>query len=146
MLTITGCSRRRDYIAQYPSCIDLTCLQAQTSFLTGDTDGASAQVLITLRLDPGNNNAKELQTRVEAVQRLKNEGNTSFKANQWSESITRYSDALEVDMMVLYIGIMFCTDALRPMTVRLSKKGQKKAVAAFSELLYCPTEPPLTSR
>lgn len=122
MVTGTGCLPRRNYSLQYPSCIDLTFLQAQTSFLTGDIEAASAQVLITLRLDPDNTKAKELRMRVKAVQCLKNEGNTSFKVNQWSDSITSYSDALEVDEMVLHLRILLCPDSFRLLIIRLSKK------------------------
>lgn len=102
---------RRDYGLEYPSCVDLAFLQAQTLFLTGSIEEASAQLLVTLRLDPDNTQAKELRIRVKAVQRLKTEGNISFKANQWSNSVISYSDALEVEM-VLHRSILHCADLL----------------------------------
>ena len=49
-----------------------------------------------LRLDPDNQRAKKLRQRVKAVETLKEEGNTKFKASQWAEAIDKYTEALEV--------------------------------------------------
>jgi DnaJ family protein C protein 7 len=47
-------------------------------------------------MDPDNHKAKQLRTRIKAVERLKEEGNVFFKQNQWQEAINKYDEALEV--------------------------------------------------
>ena len=51
-----------------------------------------------LRLDPGCEPAQKLRKRVKDVERLKEEGNTAFKAGKLNEAVEKYTEALDVSI------------------------------------------------
>ncbi|TDL26545.1 TPR-like protein [Rickenella mellea] len=75
---------------------DVLVLRGLVLFLTAKLPGALQHALSALRMDPDNHKAKQLRTRIKAVERLKEEGNVFFKQNQWQEAIDKYDEALEV--------------------------------------------------
>ncbi|KAL5513467.1 hypothetical protein ACEPAH_3866 [Sanghuangporus vaninii] len=75
---------------------DVLALRGLVLFLTAKLPGALQHAISALRLDPDNLRAKKLRQRVKAVERLKDEGNASFKVNKWEEAVDRYSEALDV--------------------------------------------------
>lgn len=75
---------------------DIMALRGLVLFLTARLPQALQHALSALRLDPDNARAKKLRQRVKAVERLKDEGNTLFKASSWYDAIEKYSEALEV--------------------------------------------------
>lgn len=75
-------------------------------FLTAKLPGALQHAISALRLDPDNARAKSLRLRVKAVERLKEEGNTSFKQGNWQDAIGKYSEALEVTSRVYLLRLL----------------------------------------
>lgn len=75
---------------------DVMALRGLVLFLTAKLPGALQHAMSALRLDPDNVKAKKLRQRVKAVERLKDEGNASFKSNQWDAAIEKYGQALDV--------------------------------------------------
>lgn len=69
-------------------------------FLTSKTAQALQHAQSALRLDPGHEAAMKLRKRVRDVDRLKDEGNSAFKAGRLDEAVAKYSEALEVCMMI----------------------------------------------
>lgn len=65
-------------------------------FLTAKTAQALQHVSSALRLDPGHEPAMRLRKRVKDVDRLKDEGNTAFKAGQLDTANQKYTEALDV--------------------------------------------------
>jgi DnaJ family protein C protein 7 len=57
-----------------------------------------------LRLDPSCETAMKLRKRVRDVERLKEEGNTAFRASQLPEAVEKYTTALEVSLFILLPG------------------------------------------
>ena len=78
-------------------------LQSLVLFLTGKLANSSQQILATLRMDPDNGKAKRLRLRVKTVERLKEEGRVFFKNAQWAEAIAKYSEAMEVWIVMIVI-------------------------------------------
>ena len=78
-------------------------LQSLVLFLTGKLASSSQQILATLRMDPDNGKAKRLRLRVKTVERLKEEGRMFFKDAQWAEAIAKYSEAMEVWIVMIVI-------------------------------------------
>ena len=74
---------------------DLLALRGLVLFLTAKLPSALQHAVAALRLDPDNLRAKKLRQRVKAVERLKDEGNASFKAGKWEEAVDKYSEALD---------------------------------------------------
>lgn len=71
-------------------------------FLTAKTAQALQHVSSALRLDPGHEPAQKLRKRVRDVDRLKDEGNTAFKAGQLEEANLKYTEALDVGPLRAY--------------------------------------------
>ncbi|KAJ7065365.1 hypothetical protein C8F01DRAFT_1125375 [Mycena amicta] len=64
-------------------------------FLSGKLPQALQHVQSALRGDPGHEPAQRLRKRVKDVERLKDEGNTAFKAGRLQEAVDKYGEALE---------------------------------------------------
>ena len=65
-------------------------------FLSAKLPGALQHAMSALRLDPDNARAKKLRQRVKAVERLKEEGNASFKQGSMQDAIDKYTEAIDV--------------------------------------------------
>ncbi|KAH8111741.1 hypothetical protein DFH11DRAFT_1611609 [Phellopilus nigrolimitatus] len=74
---------------------DVVALRGLVLFLAAKLPGALQHAMSALRLDPDNARAKKLRQRVKAVDRLKEEGNSYFKADQWQTAVDKYTEALE---------------------------------------------------
>ena len=97
------CSFHRNAIKDYPTSADVTLLQSLILFLTGKLANSSQQILATLRMDPDNGKAKQLRLRVKTVERLKEEGRVFFKDAQWAVAVAKYSEAIEVCIVMIVI-------------------------------------------
>lgn len=64
-------------------------------------------------MDPGHEPALRLRKRVKDVERLKEEGNTAFKAGNLEEAVARYTETLEVGQishsLLRMDNELFCT-------------------------------------
>ena len=67
-------------------------------FLSAKTAQALQHVVQALKLDPGHEQASRLRKRIKDVDRVKDEGNTAFKAGQLELANEKYSEALEVSV------------------------------------------------
>ena len=54
-------------------------------------------------MDPDNGKAKQLRLRVKTVERLKEEGRVFFKDAQWAVAVAKYSEAIEVCIVMIVI-------------------------------------------
>lgn len=72
-------------------------------FLMAKTAQALQHAQSALRLDPGHEPAMRLRKRVKDVDRLKDEGNSAFKAGRLEEATAKYSEALEVRHNANYV-------------------------------------------
>lgn len=80
-------------------------LRALVLFLTANLSAALNQLAEVLKLDPDNQRARTLRTRVKDIDCLKCEGNEMFRDSDWDVAIDKWSDALLVCCTVLH----FCT-------------------------------------
>jgi len=103
-------------------------------FLTGKLPQALQHVSSALRLDPGHEQAQKLRKRVKDVERLKEEGNVTFKQGKLQEAYDLYSETLDVDE--------FCVLRLRKLTPLSSASvhWRRKAKVARSALRCCQIE------
>ena len=79
-----------------PNSSDVLALRGLILFLTNQIPKAVQHAQHALRLDPDNKPARQLLKRARGVERIKEEGNTFFKAGRLGEAVERYSEALEV--------------------------------------------------
>lgn len=84
-----------DALRLCPNSPDILAIRGLVLFLSGKLPQASQHVNSALRLDPGHEAARRLRIRVKDVERLKEEGNVSFKAGQYEDAISKYSEALD---------------------------------------------------
>ncbi|KAG8706094.1 hypothetical protein FRC09_002585 [Ceratobasidium sp. 395] len=85
-----------DALRLAPNSPDVLTLRAQTMFLTNQIPKAVQHAQHALRLDPDHTPAQQLMRRAREVERIKEEGNTLFKANRLGEAVERYGEALDV--------------------------------------------------
>ncbi|KAF8336009.1 hypothetical protein F5887DRAFT_988267 [Amanita rubescens] len=74
---------------------DALTLRGLVLFLGGKLPQALQHAQSALRLDPGCEPAQKLRKRVKDVERLKEEGNTAFKAGKLNEAVDKYTEALD---------------------------------------------------
>ena len=86
-----------DALRLAPNSPDVLTTRGLVLFLTGKLPQALQHVQSALRLDPGHEPAMQLRKRVKEVERLKEEGNKSFKAGVLSDAIEKYTDAIQVN-------------------------------------------------
>ncbi|GLB41504.1 putative TPR-like protein [Lyophyllum shimeji] len=84
-----------DALRLSPNSPDILAVRGLVLFLTGKLPQATQHVNSALRLDPGHETARRLRIRVKDVERLKEEGNVSFKTGQYEDAIAKYSEALD---------------------------------------------------
>ncbi|KAG8775529.1 hypothetical protein FRC12_001434 [Ceratobasidium sp. 428] len=85
-----------DALRLAPNSPDVLTLRAQIMFLTNQIPKAVQHAQHALRLDPDHTPARQLMRRAREVERIKEEGNTLFKANRLGEAVERYGEALDV--------------------------------------------------
>ncbi|KAJ3564627.1 hypothetical protein NP233_g8174 [Leucocoprinus birnbaumii] len=78
-----------------PNSPDTLVLRGRVLFLTGKLEQARTHAQNALRLDPSCEPAQKLRKRIKEVERLKEEGNTAFKASKLDEAVEKYTEALE---------------------------------------------------
>ncbi|KAH9911996.1 uncharacterized protein B0H18DRAFT_1057006 [Fomitopsis serialis] len=78
-----------------PNSPDALTWRGLVLFLSAKTAQALQHVQSALRLDPGHESAQRLRKRIKDVERLKEEGNTAFKAGRLQEAADKYGAALE---------------------------------------------------
>ncbi|KAI0923347.1 hypothetical protein AcW1_006333 [Taiwanofungus camphoratus] len=84
-----------DALRLEPNSPDVMSLRGLVLFLTAKTAQALQHAQSALRLDPGHDSAQRLRKRVKDVERLKEEGNTAFKAGILEEATEKYGEALD---------------------------------------------------
>jgi tetratricopeptide (TPR) repeat protein len=88
---------RSDALRLAPNSPDVLTTRGLVLFLTGKLPQALQHVQSALRLDPGHEAAMQLRKRVKEVERLKEEGNKSFKSGVLDDAIEKYTAAIEVN-------------------------------------------------
>ncbi|KAG6829473.1 hypothetical protein H0H87_011344 [Tephrocybe sp. NHM501043] len=84
-----------DALRLSPNSPDILAVRGLVLFLSGKLPQATQHVNSALRLDPGHEAARRLRIRVKDVERLKEDGNVSFKAGKYGDAISKYSEALD---------------------------------------------------
>ena len=79
-----------------PNSPEILTVRGLVLFLSGKLPQALQHVVSALKLDPGYGPALKLRKRAKDVERLKEEGNTAFKAGNLEEAVARYTATLEV--------------------------------------------------
>lgn len=97
MLTVLLYPCRR-FTEEFPSCVDLLMLRALVSLLTGEFSAAITHAELALALDPNNEKAEDLRTRILGVESKKMEGTLSFLQRAWQCAINDWTSALHVRM------------------------------------------------
>lgn len=85
----------RDALRYESNSPDLYALRGQVLFLTNKPSEATSILRHALTLDPENGKARTLLKRVKAFEKVKEEGNTSFKKGSYDEAVQYYTEALE---------------------------------------------------
>ncbi|KAK2467691.1 hypothetical protein APHAL10511_000285 [Amanita phalloides] len=83
-----------DLLRLNSNSLDVLLLSGLVLFLGGKLPLALRHIQSALRLDPGYEPAQKLRRRVKDVERLKEEGNTAFKAGILQEALDKYTEAL----------------------------------------------------
>jgi len=86
-----------DALRLAPNSPDVLATRGLVLFLSGKLPQALQHVQSALRLDPGHEAAMQLRKRVKEVERLKEEGNKSFKSGILNDAIEKYTAAIEVN-------------------------------------------------
>ena len=81
----------------------MLALRGLVLFLCGKLPTALQHAQSALRLDPSHEPAQQLRKRVKDVERLKEEGNTAFKSGELQEAVAKYTEAIQVCILVLGI-------------------------------------------
>lgn len=79
-----------------PNNPDLMALRGKVTFLMNRTGEAIAPLRNALVLDPEHTDARLMLKRVREFEKIKEEGNTAFKAGRLQEAVQKYQDALDV--------------------------------------------------
>ncbi|KIK50363.1 hypothetical protein GYMLUDRAFT_51265 [Collybiopsis luxurians FD-317 M1] len=74
---------------------EVLCLRGLVLMISGKLPQALQHVQSALRFDPSHVPSQQLRKRVKDIERLKDEGNTAFKAGRLEEAVEKYSEALE---------------------------------------------------
>ncbi|GAB1518568.1 hypothetical protein RhiTH_001630 [Rhizoctonia solani] len=85
-----------DALRLAPNSSEVLTLRGLILFLTNQIPKAIQHAQQALRLDPDCTPARQLLRRAKEVERVKEEGNTFFKAGRLGEAVERYGEALEV--------------------------------------------------
>lgn len=85
-----------DALRLEPNSPEILTIRGLVLFLSGKLSQALQHVVSALKMDPGYEPALRLRKRVKDVERLKDEGNTAFKAGNLEEAVARYTETLEV--------------------------------------------------
>ena len=86
-----------DALRLAPNSPDVLTTRGLVLFLSGKLPQALQHVQSALRLDPGHEVAMQLRKRVKEVERLKEEGNKSFKSGVLDDAVEKYTAAIEVN-------------------------------------------------
>lgn len=78
----------------------MLCLRGLVLMLSGKLPSALQHVQSALRFDPSYLPAQQLRKRVKDIERLKDEGNAAFKTGNLQEAVDKYTEALEVRVLI----------------------------------------------
>ena len=123
-----------DALRLHPNSPDILAIRGLLLFLTGKLPQSLQHLASALRLDPGHENARRLRVRVKDVDRLKEEGNASFKIGNLPEAVDSYTQALDVRAPTV-----FFYPCLRVQSFRSSESQTKKERVAKSAPHSCQT-------
>ncbi|KEP47008.1 DnaJ family C protein [Rhizoctonia solani 123E] len=84
-----------DALRLAPNSSEVLTLRGLILFLTNQIPKAIQHAQHALRMDPDCSPARQLLRRAKDVERIKEEGNTFFKAGRLGEAVERYGEALE---------------------------------------------------
>ncbi|QRW16806.1 F-box/WD repeat-containing protein pof7 [Rhizoctonia solani] len=88
-----------DALRLAPNSSEVLTLRGLILFLTNQIPKAIQHAQQALRLDPDCTPARQLLRRAKEVERVKEEGNTFFKAGRLGEAVERYGEALELKQL-----------------------------------------------
>lgn len=71
-------------------------IRALVLFLCAQFSEALAQLMALLKMDPDNQRATSLRSRVKSVQRFYNDAVILHQAGWWGGAVAKWSDALQV--------------------------------------------------
>ncbi|THU97707.1 protein prenylyltransferase [Dendrothele bispora CBS 962.96] len=89
-------SSANDALRLHSNSPEVLTLRGLVLFLSGKIQQAITHVNSALRFDPSHGPAMRLRKRFKEVERLKDEGNTHFKAGRHRDAIDKYTEALEL--------------------------------------------------
>ncbi|KAH7329345.1 hypothetical protein B0I35DRAFT_42675 [Stachybotrys elegans] len=72
-------------------------LRGRVMYAQGENDKAVQSFRMALNCDPDYREAVKWLRVVQKLDRMKEEGNASFKSGRWQDAIQKYTDALEID-------------------------------------------------
>lgn len=75
---------------------DVLCLRGLVMFLACKLPSALQHVQQALAYDPDHTRARKLMRRIKDVERVKEEGNTCFKAGRLIQAVEKYTEALGI--------------------------------------------------
>lgn len=71
-------------------------IRALVLFLCAQFAEALAQLMTLLKMDPDNQRATTLRSRVKGVQRFYNDAAILYQAGRWGDAVAKWSDSLQV--------------------------------------------------
>jgi DnaJ family protein C protein 7 len=90
-----------DTLRLNPNSPDALTLRGLVLFLGGRLPQALQHLTSALRFDPGHEPAMKLRRRIKDIDKLKEDGNTAFKAGNLQDAVDKYSECLEVRTLQL---------------------------------------------
>lgn len=78
-------------------------LRGLVLFLQAKLPDALAQLVDLLKLDPDNEKAKTLRSRVKSISQHKDSGNESYRDGDWHSAAQSWTTALEVSFVVVIV-------------------------------------------
>jgi tetratricopeptide (TPR) repeat protein len=84
---------------------DALAIRGLVLFLSGRLPLAQQHTESALRFDPSHEQARQLRKRIKDVERLKEEGNAAFKSGDWNVAVEKYTEALEVRGVLVFLHL-----------------------------------------
>ena len=120
-----------------PNAPDILAVRGLVLFLGEKLPQALQHLVSALRLDPGHEKARRLRVRVKDIERLKEEGNTSFKLGSLSEAVNRYTEALDVCDLVCCILLVLTSIFDNPDHWRIGRERKWRSDSRYPLIKSC---------